>query len=163
MSAVQGGSVPRRPERRQTNAVAERFVRTRPLGMPRLAADPQWAPSRACPSRLRRPLQPPEAAPCARSPATEPTSRSPATGVGRHPPPRPARRPHPRVPPSGRMTPTPILVPLRSPSKRLPKPGRVDSGAAVELLSDLQQRTKVHRNSQRGVGERCGVGQVADV
>jgi putative transposase len=40
----------------KANAIAERFVRHGPLGVPRLAADPEPAPPRARPSRLHRPL-----------------------------------------------------------------------------------------------------------
>ena len=54
----------------------------RPLGVPGLAADPEPAPPRARPSRLHRPLQPPEAASRARPAAAEPRNRGPLPASG---------------------------------------------------------------------------------
>src|SRR5436309_4041093 len=67
----------RHPDRENTGASTEgerdrRTVRPhRPLGMPRLATDPQPPPSRARPPRLHRPLQPPEATSLAQPEGTD--------------------------------------------------------------------------------------------
>jgi transposase InsO family protein len=54
----------------KANAIAERFRAHRPLGVPGLAVNSQPPPPRARASRLRRQLQPREAAPLSRSEGT---------------------------------------------------------------------------------------------
>ena len=90
-----------------SGAEGERVRRTlgrhRPPRLPRLAPDQQPQTARACPARLRRPLQHPQAAPRARAETTDtsasPTPRRPGP-AGPAPPPRPTRRTDPRIRPS---------------------------------------------------------------
>ncbi len=73
-------------------------------GVSRLAVDPQPAPPRTRASRLRRPLQSREAASCPRAAATRTRRATSKIARRRNPPSRPDRRPHPRVPPSCRLS-----------------------------------------------------------
>ena len=90
-----------------TCAEGERDRRTlrqnRTQRMSRLAADPHPPPPRTRVARLRRPLQHAEAASRTRSRHAGSGHAQGKIDRGRDPPPRQARRPHPRVPPSHRM------------------------------------------------------------
>jgi hypothetical protein len=79
------------------NAFAERWVRDRPLRLPRPNPDSPPTPSRAPTPDLSRSLERPQAAPRARPPPAHRARPDADQHTDPTPPPRPTRRTHPRI------------------------------------------------------------------